>query len=327
MKETSITRLLGIKVPIIQGALGFISGPELVAAVSNAGGLGTLSVQFIIEELRKEVRKTLELTDKPFSVNVPVRPGLFGKDKLFQLVDLLAEEGVKVVTTAAGDPMVLTQRFKEAGIKVLHVAPTVKLAKRADEAGVDAIIAEGRESGGYVNYDDVSTLVLVPLVIDAVRVPVVAAGGIADGRGLAAALALGAGGVQMGTLFVTTPECTAHTRFKEAVLGAAEDQTMVIIPPRETGAPPMRSLKNPWALKADELMRKGAPVEEIKAHIGYPGKVMKGMVSGDVENGGAVMGEIAGMIVEIKPAAQVVREMVEQADRILQELWIKPKIS
>lgn len=327
MKETNITRLLGIKVPIIQGALGFISGPELVAAVSNAGGLGTLSVQFIIEDLRKEVRKTLELTDKPFSVNVPIRPGLFGKDKLSQLVDLLAEEGVKVVTTAAGDPMVLTQRFKEAGIKVLHVAPTVKLAKRADQAGVDAIIAEGRESGGYVNYDDVSTLVLVPLVIDAVNAPVVAAGGIADGRGLAAALALGAGGVQVGTLFVTTHECTAHARFKEAVLGAAEDQTMVIIPPRETGAPPMRSLKNPWALKAEELMRKGAPVEEIKAHIGYPGKVMKGMVSGDVENGGAVMGEIAGMIVEIKPAAQVVREMVEQADRILQELWINPKIS
>lgn len=320
MKATQITQLLDIQHPVIQGALGFISGPELVAAVSNAGGLGTLSLKFVPQELREDLKRTKELTDKPFSVNIAVRPGLFGLDKLYELADLLLEEGVKVATTAAGDPAVLTGRLKAGGVKVMHVAPTVKLARKAEEAGVDAIVAEGRESGGYVNYDDVATLVLVPLVIDAVKVPVVAAGGIADGRGLAAALALGAGGVQVGTRFVTTPECTAHARFKEAILKAAEDQTMVIIPPRETGAPPMRSLKNPWALKAEELMRKGAPVEEIKAHIGYPGKVMKGMVSGDVENGGAVMGEIVGMIGEIQPAAQIVREIVEGAERILQRV-------
>lgn len=320
MKETTITRLLGIQYPVIQGALGFISGPELVAAVSNAGGLGTLSMKFILKELLDDIRRTRDLTDKPFSVNIPVRPGLLGPEKIHELADILLEEGVKVATTAAGDPSVLTRRLKAGGIKVMHVAPTVKLAKKAEEAGVDAIVAEGRESGGYVNYDDVATLVLVPMVIDAVKVPVVAAGGIADGRGLAAALALGAGGVQVGTRFVTTPECTAHARFKDAILGAAEDQTAVVIPPRETGAPPMRSLKNPWVLKAEELMRKGAPVEEIKAHIGYPGKVMKAMVTGDVENGGAVMGEIAGMIGEIQPAAQIVREIVAGAERILQRL-------
>ena len=255
MKETRITKLLGIQHPVIQGALGFISGPELVAAVSNAGGLGTLSLKFVPKELRVDLRQTKEMTDKPFSVNIAVRPGLFGRDKLYELADILIEEEVKVATTAAGDPTVLTSRLKAGGVTVIHVAPTVKLAKQAEDAGVDAIVAEGRESGGYVNYDDVSTLVLVPLVMDAVRVPVIAAGGIADGRGLAATLALGADGVQVGTYFAATLECTAHARYKGAILGAAEDQTMVVLPPRETGAPPIRSLKNAWALKAEGLMR------------------------------------------------------------------------
>ena len=320
MKKNRLIQLLGIQHPIIQGALGFISGPELVAAVSNAGGLGTLSLQFVPKELRKQLQQTKELTDKPFSVNIAVRPGLFGLDKMYELVDIMIEEGAKVATTAAGDPKVLTGRLKAGGIKVMHVAPTVKLAQKAEEAGVDAVIAEGRESGGYVNYEDVATMVLVPLVVDAVEVPVVAAGGICDGRGLAAALALGAYGVQVGTYFAVTPECTAHIRYKEAILKAAEDQTTVVVPPKETGAPPMRSLKNPWALKAHEMMRTGASVEEIKAHIGYPGKVMKGMVSGEVENAGAVMGEIVGMIDKIKPADKMVREIAEGADKILKVL-------
>ena len=320
MKETKITQLLGVKYPIIQGALGFISGPELVAAVSNAGGMGTLSTKFVLQELRDEVRKTKDLTDKPFSVNVAVRPGVFGLDKLYQMVDLLSEEGVKVVTTAAGDPMVLTKRLKDSGIKVLHVAPTVKLAKRAAEAGVDAIVAEGRESGGYVNYDDVATMVLIPLVVDAVKVPVVAAGGIADARGLVAALALGAHAIQIGTRFVVTKECNAHPNFKDIILKAQEDETMVIVPGKETGAPPMRSYKNPWAFKAEEMRLAGRPLEEIKAHVGYPGKVLKAMVSGDVVDGAPLIGEIAGMVRNTVTAAQLIQEIVEGADQILKNI-------
>jgi enoyl-[acyl-carrier protein] reductase II len=303
MKETKITQLLGIEYPIIQGALGFISGPELVAAVSNAGAIGTLSTKFVLQELRDEVRKTKDLTDKSFSVNIAVRPGVFGLDKLYQMVDLLGEEGVKVVTTAAGDPMVLTKMLKDRGMKVLHVAPTVKLARRAAEAGVDAIIAEGRESGGYVNYDDVATMVLVPLVVDAVRIPVIAAGGIADGRGLVAALALGAHGIQMGTL-----------------LKAQEDETMVVVPGKETGAPPMRSYKNPWAIKAEEIKLSGKSLEEMKAHIGYPGKVLKAMVSGDVEDGAPLIGEIAGMVQNTVTASQLIQNIVEEADSILKNI-------
>jgi len=317
MKETLITKLLGIRYPIIQGALGFISGPELVAAVSNAGGMGTLSTKFILEELREEIRQTKDLTDRPFSVNVAVRPTVFGYDKLYRMVDLLAEEGVKVVTTAAGDPTLLTPRFKEAGIKVLHVAPTVKLAKRAAAAGVDAIIAEGRESGGYVNYDDVATMVLVPLVVDAVDLPVIAAGGIADARGFVAALALGAHGVQLGTRFVVAEECKAHENFKQLVLKAQEDETMVVIPGKETGAPPMRSYKNPWALKVEEMKLQGRPLEEVKLHVGYPGKVLRAMVNGDIDKGAPLIGEITGMVQRPDTAAQIIQEIVSEAEVIL----------
>lgn len=320
MKETKITQLLEIKYPIIQGALGFISGPELVAAVSNAGGLGTLSTKFVLPELRDEVRKTRDLTDKPFSVNVPVRPGLFGLDNLYKMIDLFKEEGVKVVTTAAGDPMVLTKRLKDSGIKVLHVVPTVKLAMRAAEAGVDAIVAEGRESGGYVNYDDVATMVLVPMVVDAVKVPVVAAGGIADARGLVAALALGAHGIQIGTRFVVAKECNAHPNFKDIILKAQEDETMVVVSSKEIGAPPMRSYKNSWALKAEEMKLAGKPPEEIKAHLGYPGKVIKAMVNGDVVDGAPLIGEIAGMVRNTISAAQLIQEIVEDADHILKNI-------
>jgi len=221
--QNDLTKLLGIEYPIVQGGMMMISGPELTAAVSNAGGLGTLGQSMDVEVWRADVKKTGELTDKPFAVNLPLHtPDLDKK------LEIIAEEGVKIVVTAAGNPARLMGPLREAGCKVMHVIAAVKQAEKVAAAGVDAIVAEGGESGGMVAKDRVSTMVLVPLCVDRVSVPVIAAGGIADVRGLVAALALGAQGVQVGTAFINATECAAGDDWKEAIVKATDTDTEVL---------------------------------------------------------------------------------------------------
>ncbi|UCD85408.1 MAG: DUF561 domain-containing protein [Deltaproteobacteria bacterium] len=225
--KNALTDLLGIEYPIIQGGMMAISGAELAAAVSNAGGLGVLGQKGnspdSLPAWRDEIRKTRALTDKPFAVNLPIHVPFVD-----EALAIVFEEAVPVVATAAGNPLPVLPRLKEHGVKVMHVVSSVKLARRVAEAGVDAIVAEGGESGGLVARDRVSTMVLVPMVVDAVSLPVVAAGGIADARGFLAALALGAQGVQMGTRFLVTRECTAADDQKEAIISAQDTDTRVV---------------------------------------------------------------------------------------------------
>ncbi|TET40182.1 MAG: enoyl-[acyl-carrier-protein] reductase FabK, partial [Dehalococcoidia bacterium] len=261
MKRTRICDLLGIQYPIIQGGMTWIANAELAAAVSNAGALGLVSPNAgmklegnVVEHLKGQIRKAKSLTDKPFGVNLAVRI-----PEMKELIDVIIEEGIKVVTTSAGDPALYTPFLKERGGKVLHVVSSVSHAKGAERSGVDAVIAEGYEAGGHNGFDELPTMVLVPQVVDAVDIPVVAAGGIADARGFAAALALGAEGVQMGTRFVATHECVAHPNFKEGIVKATDTGT--VITGRKLG--PARVLKGEFTSKLLELEARGATPEEF----------------------------------------------------------------
>ncbi len=314
MKRTRICELLGIEYPIIQGGMTWIANAELAAAVSNAGGLGIISPNAgmrleddVVANLRSQIRKAKSLTDKPFGVNLVMRI-----PEIEELIGVLIEEGVKVVTTAAGSPARYTPRLKEAGIVVLHLVASIRHAKGAEQAGVDAVIAEGYEAGGHNGVDELPTLVLVPQVVDAVSIPVVAAGGIADVRGFVAALALGAEGVQMGTRFVATHECIAHRNFKEGIVAATDTGTMI------TGRrlTPTRGLKNEFTAKIAELDHRGATPEELLAFIGV-GRSRMGQLEGKMDEGEAYCGAIAGMIREIVSAGDVVRSIVEGYDRIV----------
>lgn len=247
MKRTRICDLLGIEYPIIQGGMTWIANAELAAAVSNAGALGIVSPNAgmklegnVVEHLRSQIRKAQSLTDRPFGVNLPLQI-----PEIKELIDVLMAEGVKVVTTSAGSPALYTGVLKEGGVKVLQVVASVRHALSAERHGVDAVVAEGYEAGGHNGFDELPTMVLVPQVVDAVSIPVVAAGGIADARGFVAALALGAEGVQMGTCFVTTKECVAHQNFKDGIVNASDTGT--VITGRKLG--PARILKNEFASK------------------------------------------------------------------------------
>ncbi len=243
MKKTRICELLGIKYPIIQGGMSLIASAELAAAVSNAGGLGIISPNGsepdwgkVAENLRSQIRKGKSLTDKPFGVNFPIH--VLGQDR--SLLDIAIEEGVPVVTTGAGSPALHTSYLQEHGVRVLHLVASVKHAKGAEKSGVDAVIAEGYESGGINSPDELTTFVLVPQVVDTVSIPVIAAGGICDARGLVAALALGAEGVQMGTVFITTNECIADQDYKDAIVAANDTATIIT----GRGSLPIRGLKS-----------------------------------------------------------------------------------
>jgi len=221
--QNELTQILGIEYPIIQGGMMIISGAKLVAAVSNAGGLGTLGQRMDVDEWHHQIKKTKELTSKPFAVNLPIHTS-----ELEKRIRIILDEDVPIVVTAAGNPSNVLGTFKEAGKKILHVVAAVAQAQKVEALGVDAIVAEGGESGGMVARDRVSTMVLIPAVVDAVKVPVVAAGGIADARGLIAAMALGAQGVQIGTKFIATPECDAHDGWKDGIIKAKETDTQVV---------------------------------------------------------------------------------------------------
>jgi len=318
MKKTRLCELLGIEYPIIQGGMVWIANAELAAAVSNAGGLGLISPNAgmsrngdQLENLKQQIKIAKDLTSKPFGVNLPI----LNNPQIEALVDVVIEAKVKVVATAAGNPALYTGRFKEAGIKVLHLVAAVRHAQSAERRGVDAVIAEGYEAGGHNGLDELTTLTLVPQVVDAVKIPVVAAGGIADARGIVAALALGAEGVQMGTRFVATRECAAHQNFKEAVVKASDTDTAIT--GRKLG--PTRILKNELAAQLLEMEATGASVEELLAVIGS-GRSRTGQFDGDLVNGEAYCGSIAGMIKEIKSVAEVMHDIVEGYDKVIARL-------
>lgn len=263
--KNDLTRLLGIEYPIVQGGMLQIAGARLVAAVSAAGGLGTLGMRPDLENWRAEIKKIKELTQKPFAVNLPLHAG-----EMDRRLEIIAAERVPVVVTAAGNPAGLMPRLREAGAKVLHVVAAVKQAEKVAAAGVDAVVAEGGESGGLVAKDRVSTLVLVPMVVDRVKVPVIAAGGIGDARGLAAAFALGAQGVQLGTVFIPTLECEAGDDWKQAILRATETDTEVV--PR--------------------------------------GQVQGRVLKKSIHPAGYMAGQISGALTEIKTVEQVIKDLV-----------------
>ena len=318
MKRTRICHLLGIEYPIIQGAMGWISGAELAAAVSNAGGLGMISPftgsgaeENLMENLRGQIRKARSLCDKPFGVNIGLE---VPQHKEF--MDVAIEEGVKVITTAAGSPRLYTRRLKQAGVTVLHTVFSARHARIAEEEGVDVVIASGCDAGGFISPIELPTFALVPQVVDAVKIPVIAAGGIADVRGLVAALALGAEGVQMGTRFIATNECLAHPSYKEAILNAADTDTLIA---GRKGHLPSRNLKNEFALAVLEMESAGTSAEELEAFIGS-GRLRLAALEGNMRDGSVLCGAVAGMINGIVPAGDVVRALVEGYDAVVSRL-------
>ena len=306
--NTRLTQLLGIEHPIIQGGMIWCSGWELAAAVSNAGGLGTLgSGSMYPDELRAQLASLRAATDRPFAVNIPMLyPNI--SEHLQSCIDF----DVPVVITSAGNPKLHTAWLKERGRTVLHVVASSAFAVKAEAAGVDAVIAEGFEAGGHNGRDETTTMVLVPAVVDAVSIPVVAAGGISDGRSMAAALMLGAEGVQMGSRFVATPEASAHEAFKREVLQAGEGDTQLTL--KELA--PVRLLKNPFYAEVAAAYARGAQPEELAALLGR-GRAKKGMREGDLVEGELEIGQVSARISVLKPAADVVRETVADCEALL----------
>jgi len=295
-----ITSLFGIQYPIIQAGMIWCAGWQLASAVSNAGGLGLIgSGSMYPDILREHIRKCKAATDKPFGVNVPlIYPDI---DKHIQII---IEEGVKIVFTSAGSPKTWTSLLKEHGIKVAHVVSSVKFAVKSEEAGVDAVVAEGFEAGGHNGREETTTMVLIPAVRDAVHIPLIAAGGIANGRSMLAAMALGADGVQMGTRFAMSEESSGHPAFKNMLIHSGEGATKLTMKTLQ----PVRLLHNPFFEKVENAEYHGASVEQMKELLGR-GRAKKGMFEGDLEEGELEIGQVAGYIHEIKPAAMIVGEI------------------
>ncbi len=311
MFRTEICDLLGIEYPIIQGGMVWVGYSELCAAVSEAGGFGVLSGgSMTAEELREEIRLVKEKTKKPFGVNIPIMMPWSA-----DLVSLAVEEKLKAVFTSAGNPKKYTAGIKEAGLVAVHVSPSATLAAKAAGAGVDAIVAEGAEAGGHNGFEEITTMALVPQVVEKTDIPVIAAGGIADGRGFVAALALGAKGVQVGTRFAATTEALGHPNFKNAILEA--NDTGTIITGRKMG--PTRCIRNKLAETILEAEHNGATREELFNLIGT-GRSQRAAQNGEIEEGTIYCGQIAGLIKEMKSAGQVITETISSAEAILKDL-------
>ena len=306
--STRVTRLLGIEHPIIQGGMAWTATAELSAAVSNAGGIGVIGAGHMPTDLlREQIALAKSLTDRPFGVNL-----MLLTPHIDDIVQMVVDERVPMVTTGAGNPGKYMGALKDAGIKVIPIVPSVALARRMESIGADAIIGEGMEAGGHIG--ELTTMVLIPQLVDAVDVPVIAAGGIADGRGVAAAFALGAEGVQLGTRFMCAMECTIHPSVKEQVLKAKDRDTVVT--GRSTGNP-VRVLKNKLARQIMELDRENR-VEEIET-LGA-GKLALAMREGDIEMGSLMAGQSAAMVSCIEPAADIVNELVRDAEAVMRAL-------
>ncbi|MBO7396257.1 MAG: enoyl-[acyl-carrier-protein] reductase FabK [Ruminococcus sp.] len=305
--KTRITELLGCKYPIIQGGMAWVAEHTLASAVSNAGGVGLIAGGSApIDYLRDQIRKCKEKTDKPFGVNI-----MLMSPNADDLAQLCIDEGVSVVTTGAGNPGKYIAAWKEANIKVIPVVPSVALAKRMERAGADAVVAEGTESGGHIGEN--TTMCLVPQVVDALEIPVIAAGGIADGRGMAAAFMLGAEGVQIGTRFLASEECQIHPTFKELVIKAKDTDSVVT--GRYTGHP-CRNIKTKFSKKLANGEKDGSLSPEEFEQITL-GSLRKAVVDGNVDEGSFLCGAIAGMVNEIKPCSDIVEEIMAGAEKLL----------
>ena len=298
-----ITTLFKIKYPIIQGGMIWNSGYKLASAVSNAGGLGLIGAGSMYPKvLREHIRKCQQATSQPFGVNVPM---LY--PNVEEILKIIVEEGVKIVFTSAGNPKIWTSFLKENGITVVHVVSSTAFALKAEEAGVDAIVAEGFEAGGHNGREETTTLTLIPMVKEKITIPLIAAGGIATGRGMLAAMVLGADGIQMGSRFVASVESSAHENFKNKVITSEEGDTQLTL--KELA--PVRLLKNKFYQEVQELYAKGASKEDLLQLLGRA-RAKRGMFEGDLDNGELEIGQIAGLIHQIQPAHQIIEEVISE---------------
>ena len=310
--KTRVTELLGIEYPIIQGGMAWVADHHIAAAVSEAGGLGLIAAANAPAEwVREQIREAKKLTDKTFGVNI-----MLMSPSADEVAKIVVEEGIKVVTTGAGSPEKYMEAWKAAGVKVIPVVASVALARRMERCGADAVVAEGTESGGHIG--QATTMTLVPQVVDAVSVPVIAAGGIADGRGMAAAMMLGAEGVQCGTVFLASNECYISDKYKELVLKATDISTVV------TGRPsghPVRSLKTPMARKCLELEKQNTDASLEELEKATAGSLRKAVQDGNYEEGTFMSGQIAGMLKELHPCEEILKGMTAQAEDLLKNAY------
>ncbi|CAL2055106.1 NAD(P)H-dependent flavin oxidoreductase [Tenacibaculum sp. 190524A05c] len=306
-----ITQLFNIQYPVIQGGMIWVSGWKLASAVSNAGGLGLIGAGSMYPDvLREHIQKCKKATDKPFGVNVPM---LY--PDIEQIMDIIVEEGVKIVFTSAGNPKTWTSFLKEKGITVVHVVSSVKFALKSEAAGVDAVVCEGFEAGGHNGREETTTFTLIPMVKEQVKIPVIAAGGIGSGRGMLAAMVLGADGVQIGSRFAATKESSAHDHFKDTIVNVKDGDTYLTL--KELA--PVRLVRNKFFNDVQELYQKGPSVEELKTLLGRA-RAKRGMFEGDLEEGELEIGQVAGLIHEIKPAKQVLDEIITEYTQVKNNL-------
>ncbi len=304
--KTKITELLGIEYPIIQGGMAWVAEHTLAAAVSQAGGLGLIGGASASGDIvRSEIRKAKELTDKPIGVNV-----MLMSPYADEVAQVIVEEGIKAVTTGAGNPEKYMDMWKNAGVKVMPVVASVALAKRMEKYGADAVVAEGCESGGHIGSQ--TTMCLVPQVVDAVNIPVIAAGGVADGRGFAAAMMLGAEAVQIGTRFVVSKEAVVHGNYKERIIKAKDIDSEIT---GQSYGHPIRVLRNKMTREYLRMEKEGASFEELE-HLTL-GSLRKAVVEGDVVNGSLMAGQIAGLIKEEKTCEEIIKDIMSQAEALL----------
>lgn len=303
MNTNRITQLFKIDYPIVQAGMIWASGWKLASAVSNSGGLGIIgSGSMYPEVLSEHIQKCKNATDGPFAVNVPLM-----YPQVDEIMDIIVKEGVKIVFTSAGNPKRLTSYLKENGITVVHVVSSVKFALKAEAAGVDAVVAEGFEAGGHNGREETTTFTLIPMVKEKLKIPLIAAGGIATGRGMLAAMVLGADAVQMGSRFVASPEASSHQNFKDLIIQSEEGQTQLTL--KELA--PVRMMKNKFFDQLMELYKSGPTKDELQNLLGRA-RAKKGMFEGDMDEGELEIGQISGLIREIKPAAAIIKEVWEE---------------
>jgi enoyl-[acyl-carrier protein] reductase II len=313
MQENKICQLFNIKYPIIQAGMIWTSGWRLASAASNAGCLGLIgSGSMYPDVLREHIQKCKKATDKAFGVNVPLM-----YPDIEKIMNIIVEEGVKIVFTSAGNPKIWTSWLKERGIKVVHVISSVKFAQKAEEAGCDAVVAEGFEAGGHNGREETTTMVLVPMVREKVTLPVIAAGGIATGRQMLAAFALGAEGVQIGSRFAASEESSLHANFKKKITELNEGDTHLSL----KKLTPVRMVKNKFYQRVQEAEDRGASIDELKNILGR-GRAKKGMFEGDLEEGELEIGQVSAMIKEIKPVNMIVKEIIEEYEMAKKEICI-----
>ncbi|MHC9087238.1 NAD(P)H-dependent flavin oxidoreductase [Tenacibaculum sp. IMCC1] len=308
--QNRITKLFNIQYPIIQGGMIWVSGWKLASAVSNAGGLGLIGAGSMYPEvLREHIQKCKKATDKPFGVNVPM---LY--PDIEKIMDIIVEEGVKIVFTSAGNPKTWTSFLKEKGITVVHVVSSVKFALKAEAAGVDAVVCEGFEAGGHNGREETTTFTLIPMVKEQVKIPVIAAGGIGSGRGMLAAMVLGADGVQIGSRFAATVESSAHDNFKKTIVEVKDGGTQLTL--KELA--PVRLVKNKFFQEVQELYQQNPTIEQLKELLGRA-RAKRGMFEGNLDDGELEIGQVAGLIHEIKPAKEVLEAIVEEYQQVKKE--------